>query len=107
MPGKYFECRNGKMLLDDFYQKWKCDGDNDCGDNSEEQTCGKWMGNLTFVNSQESLMKPLIFLSFLNLFLMLRVRGYVFLVCKLFFFVQLKSVRSWTMYQNMWFLRRR
>lgn len=32
-----FPCQNGYCIR----SLWHCDGDNDCGDNSDEQ-CGKW-----------------------------------------------------------------
>lgn len=34
-PDKYFKCNNGLCITDNFY----CDGDNDCGDNSDEENC--------------------------------------------------------------------
>ena len=31
-----FTCDNGRCVS----ESWKCDGDNDCGDNSDEEYCG-------------------------------------------------------------------
>lgn len=30
-------CRNGKCVA----RFWRCDGENDCGDNSDEESCGQ------------------------------------------------------------------
>ena len=32
-----FRCDNGKCV----FNSWKCDNVNDCGDNSDEKSCGK------------------------------------------------------------------
>ena len=34
----YFTCNNGDCIK----KFWKCDGDNDCSDNSDELYCGKF-----------------------------------------------------------------
>jgi len=34
-PIQYFSCTSGRCVPND----WRCDGDNDCGDNSDEQSC--------------------------------------------------------------------
>lgn len=39
-----FSCQNGYCIR----SLWHCDGDNDCGDNSDEQ-CGKLLLNVQFL----------------------------------------------------------
>lgn len=33
-----FQCDNKKCVL----KVWRCDGDNDCGDSSDEKSCSKY-----------------------------------------------------------------
>lgn len=34
-----FQCENKKCVL----KVWRCDGDNDCGDNTDEKSCSKYL----------------------------------------------------------------
>ena len=43
-PPSRFECDNGMCI----YRWWRCDGSNNCGDNSDERYCGKFKPTLFF-----------------------------------------------------------
>ena len=62
-----FKCRNGACVM----KRWQCDGDNDCGDGSDEdpELCGKRrLGNSAAYTLDGFLQEKLIRNSFVGLF---------------------------------------
>lgn len=56
---QHFTCHNNRCI--DL--KWKCDGDNDCGDSSDELGCCKYMTRLELVSRQVNSQKNFVFLN--------------------------------------------